>query len=290
MMRELHRRWIYLLVALALSVPLILRVSVPPARMRAADRAYDLIRDVEIAPHQIVLMAFDFGPNIKAENGSQAEVVLEHLMRRRIPVALFSLYVQAEPFLKSIPEKVASRLMAENPGEVWRYGEDWVNLGFRPGNFLVLQSLARSEDITAFFGKDAFANRLADIAAFRNAKTVKDIALLVEISGLQGMLELYLRFFRAEGYVPKVVHGCTSISIPDAYIFLDSGQLSGLLEGIAGAAWYSARLRKEYPRQEADEAQILNTSLGVAHLLIILLVIVGNVVAVRSARRGVAQA
>lgn len=285
-MIEINRRWIYLFVALALSLPLVYRVAVPPARMSAADKSYDLISSVEVAPNQIVLMSFDFGPNIKAENGSQAEVVLEHLMRRRIPVALMSLYVQAEPFLKSIPEKVAKRLMEESPGEVWRYGQDWVNLGFRPGTFLVLQTLVRSDDITGFFGKDAYANRLSDLAAFRKAKTVQDIALLVQISGLQGMLEQYLRFFRTEKYTPKIVHGCTSISIPDSYIYLDSGQLQGLLEGIAGAAWYSSRLRKEFPSERPDEAQIINTSLGVAHLVIILLVILGNLSVLFVKRRG----
>jgi hypothetical protein len=74
------------------------------------------------------------------------------------------------------------------------------------------------------------------------------------------------------------VHGCTSITIPEAYIFLDSGQLNGLLEGIAGAAWYSEVLKKHYPATENRDLLVTNTALSTAHLVLIGLIVLGNVI------------
>ncbi len=78
-------------------------------------------------------------------------------------------------------------------------------------------------------------------------------------------------------YIPPIFHGCTSITIPEAYNFLDSGQLKGLYEGLAGAAWYSELLERKYPDRLPDMAGLMNTALGIGHLLIIALVILGNV-------------
>ena len=57
----------------------------------------------------------DFGPSTKGENQPRAKAVVEHLMRKRIPVIVFSLYYLAEPFLKSVPEEVARQLEREHP-------------------------------------------------------------------------------------------------------------------------------------------------------------------------------
>ena len=273
---NINRRVIYLFVLLALSWPLLTQWSVPAARMSAADRLYTLIENTPIQSPDVAFVALDFGPSLVAENGMQAEVVLEHLMRRRVPIALFSLYLQAEPFLKSIPERIAQRLMKEDPNQRWEYGRDWVNLGFRPNGVLMLQGMQKSDNIAELLSTDAQGNKLSESSIFRGVKTLENIKLLIQISGLVGMFDTYVAFFQKENYRPKFGHGCTSISIPDAFIYLDSGQIGGLLEGISGAAWYSTLLQKNYANRVPDRSGVINTSLGVAHGVILLLVLVGN--------------
>ncbi len=273
---RIDRRVIYLLVILSLSLPLIYGYTLRPARMQAADKAFSLIDSLKVEEGQIAFVALDFGANTKAENFPQAEVMVEHLMRRRIPIAFFSLYVLAEPFLVSIPEGVANRLMQENPGQKWEYGKDWVNLGYNPGGFLIVQAIPKSENLIELFKRDARGNNLADLPAFQKVRTLKDIKFLGEVTGLMGMFDNYVQFFQSGGYRPLFVHGCTSITIPEAYIYMDSGQLDGLFEGIAGAAWYSDRLKQEFPNRKIDTSALINTGLGVAHLVIIALVLLGN--------------
>jgi hypothetical protein len=105
--------------------------------------------------------------------------------------------------------------------------------------------------------------------------------MLLQLSSLVGTLDSFLQFFQTESYRPQFVHGCTSITIPQAFIYLDSGQLVGLLEGVAGAAWYSKLLSEKYVGREKDSSVLLNTSLGVAHLVIIFFVVLGNLIAFR---------
>ena len=281
---KIDRRVIYLFVFLALAWPLLTQWSVPAARMEAAERLYTLIEDTPVQAPDVAIVAFDFGPSLVAENGTQAEVVLEHLMRRRTPIALFSLYIQAEPFLKSIPEKVAARLMLEFPGQRWEYGRDWINLGYRPNGILMVQGLQKSQNIAELFATDVRGNKLSESPIFQGVKTLENIKLLIEISGLVGMLDTYVAFFQKENYRPAFGHGCTSITIPEAFIYLDSGQIKGLLEGISGAAWYSHLLQKKYPQRIPDKSGVMNTALGVAHGVILVLILIGNLTSLRRRR------
>jgi hypothetical protein len=273
----IDRRLIYLFVFLSLAVPLLTQWSLPAARMQQAESFYKLIDETQIQSPNIAFVALDFGPSLVAENGTQAEVAIEHLMRKRTPFAVFSLYIQAEPFLKSIPERVSSRLMKEQPGQTWEYGRDWINLGYRPNGALMLQGMQKSDDIAKLLATDVQGTKLSEIALFKGVKTLENIKLLVEISGLNGIFETYVALFQKDNYRPAMAHGCTSISIPDAYTFLDSGQLGGLLEGIAGSAWYSTLLQKNFPERLPDRSGVMNTALGVAHGVILLLILFGNV-------------
>lgn len=309
-----QRRLVYLVVLIILSVPILTGYTMKPARMKKAENFFEVVETLPVPPRAVgaadgpgdqaagglALIALDFGPNTTAENEVQAEVTIEHLFRRRIPVALFSQYAQAEGFLNSIPERIAKRLNAEldveqntrgaarkgekgtptYPGsaERWEYGRDWVNLGYRFGQSTFLQALAKSENLPEYLGRDVFGARLEEIPCFKNIRTLKQISFLGEFTGLVGMFDSYMQFFQHSGYVPKIGHGCTSITIPEAYIYLDSGQLTGLLEGIAGAAWYSELLRAKYPTRNVDDAIARNTALGVGHLLIIALIVIGNLV------------
>ena len=95
------------------------------------------------------------------------------------------------------------------------------------------------------------------------------------------MFDTIIQFFQKGGYRPTLVHGCTSITIPEAYIFLDSGQLKGLLEGIAGAAWYSEILKRHFPASDNTKLLVVNTALSSAHVVLIGLIVLGNLVALR---------
>ena len=272
------RRIIYLVMILAVGLPIVFGISQKPSRLVSAERMYDVVEKVQVQPGEVAMVWFDFGPNTIAENEPQAMVLIEHLFRRRIPVILMSQYQQAERFLTSIPKEVARRLEQEMPGQYWRYGEAWVNVGFRPGGAIFIQSLVNAIDLAKFLGRDANGMPITHYPAFARVGGVERVKLVGEITGLVGVFDTIIQFFQKNEYRPTIVHGCTSITIPEAYIFLDSGQLKGLLEGIAGAAWYSEVLKKFHPDSENRELLVTNTALSAAHIVLILLIVLGNIV------------
>ena len=279
------RRLIYLLMILAVGLPIVFGISQKPSRLVSAERMYDVVEQVRVQPGEVAMVWFDFGPNTIAENEPQAQVLIEHLFRRRIPVVLLSQYQQAERFLTKIPNEVAQRLEAEMPGQQWRYGEAWVNAGFRPGGAIFIQSMVNAADVSKFLGRDVNGMPISHYPAFSAIGGIERVKLVGEITGLVGVFDNIIQFFQKNEYRPTIVHGCTSITIPEAYIFLDSGQLKGLLEGIAGAAWYSEVLKEHFPHSENKELLVTNTALSAAHIVLILLIVLGNIVPLFERRR-----
>jgi len=271
------RRIIYLIMLIAVGAPILLGISQRPSRLVSAERMYDVVGRVEVKPGEVAMVWMDFGPNTIAENEPQATVILEHLFRRRVPVILLSQYQQSERFLTRVPEGVARRLEAEMPGQSWRYGEAWVNVGYKPGGAIFMQSLVNAKDLSKFLGRDINGMPLSHYPNFAQIGGVERVKIVGEVTGLVGVFDTIIQFFQKKDYRPTIVHGCTSITIPEAYIFLDSGQLHGLLEGIAGAAWYSEVLRQHYPKSDNKRLLVTNTALSAAHLVIIGLIVIGNV-------------
>jgi len=275
-MRNRDRWIIYLIIFLSVFIPLVGGLRLPPAPLTAATESFSIINELEHKSGKIAFVAMDYGPSNYAENGPQAEVVLEHLMRRRIPFMLMTQIPQGEGFLESVPRTVVERLKKEYPNEEWTYGVDWINIGFRSGPALFMQALAKSDDVARYIKKDARGNDLGSLPMMNGVKTIKDVDLLVQLTGYVGTFDLYVQFFQRSGYAPTFIHGCTSITIPEAYIYRDSGQLKGILEGVSGAAWYSELMQRAYPDRKEDSSRAVNTALGISQLAIVCMIAVGN--------------
>ena len=271
---RIDRRIVYLFVAVSLTVPLVLNVSLKPAEMATADSFFREVSALSPQPGKIVLISADFGPGTMAENRPQAELAIEHLMRKRVPFAMFSIYTLAAPFLIKVPQQVAQRLEAET-GERWIYGRDWVNLGYRPGGIVVIQGMAKAADIKEVLKTDANGTPLSSIPVMQGVKTIGDIQMLMQFTGLLGAVNSWLQYFSG----PPFLYGCTSVTIPEAFIYYSSGQMKGFFEGVAGAAWYEVLLEQAYPSRSLKKSNValrINTGLSFAHLVIIAVIILGN--------------
>ena len=139
-----------------------------------------------------------------------------------------------------------------------------------------MQAMANSSDVSRYLGRDVAGMPISHYGAFASIGGIDRIKLVAEVTGMVGVFDTIVQFFQKNGYRPTLVHGCTSITIPEAYIFLDSGQLHGLLEGIAGAAWYSEVLKRNFPGSSNRELLVTNTALSAAHIMIIALIVCGN--------------
>lgn len=273
---NIHPRIVYIFVALALSIPMMFKVSFIPVPMKAAEDVFKVMAALPDNSKKPVVIALDWGPGTMAENEPQSKLIMEHLLRKKIPFILMTLAAEAAPILQELPLELIKTLKKENPEFNFQYGVDWVNLGFQVGGYQSVQMIARSEELHKVLKNDYKGTPIGEIPMMQSVHTLKDISLLVQITSLVGTFSSWLQYFRTDSYTPPMLHGCTSISIPDAYLYYSSKQILGFFEGVAGAAWYDQLMDKVYPKRE-DQATGTNTGLAIAQLVILLFVVLGNI-------------
>jgi len=148
------------------------------------------------------------------------------------------------------------------------YGVDYVNLGYRPGQAVVLNSLARNIHTT--FPEDVTRTRTASIPMMKDIKDINDIDLVVCLSAGDPGLRTYIEQIGAQ-YPVTITGGVTAVSVPGMLPYLQSGDLVGLLAGMSGAAEYEVLIDRPGLGLGGMDAQ------SVTHLTIIAFILIGNI-------------
>jgi hypothetical protein len=149
------------------------------------------------------------------------------------------------------------------------YGTDYVNLGYMAGGIVTLLGMGAS--IPNTFPTDYGGTPVSQIPLMREVKNFEDIAFVMEISaGTPGTREwvqqVQSRFRVALG------SGVTAVSAPNFYPYIQSGQLTGLLGGLKGAAEYETLVGVPGTATRGMDAQ------SIVHALIVVFILMGNVV------------
>ena len=209
-----------------------------------------------------------------AENGPQIRAVMTHLMRNNQRFAIMGISQQGPELAQRIAEEVAR-------AEGKPYGGIWVNWGYKLGDSTIIKGLAR--DIPGTIGQDmVLKRRLAEIPVMRGIRSARDVGLLIDFTPTASY-SAWISFFTSPFNVPFAV-APTSVMISELYPFLNSGQMVGMLKGIAGAAQYERLIGVDGP------GQIQRMPVFMAHVTIILLILVGNYLEIQNRRRREASA
>jgi hypothetical protein len=150
-----------------------------------------------------------------------------------------------------------------------RYGVDFINLGFQAGNELVIQRMGTS--ITAAFANDLrFGRPIEEFDIMRGLNKLSDFDFIYNLSaGYPGTVEWVQ--FAVDRFHVACGAGNTAVQAPQVYPYLDSGQLSGLMGGMKGAA----ELEKVFGHKaKATMAMVSQTA---AHIFVVLFIVIGNV-------------
>lgn len=268
------QRFIYIALLIVLAIPLICKNAMKAARVLSAESAFNLVEKQDAG---IILIGMEYGPGTQAENDSQAKIFIEHIFRKKLKAVFFTTYPLAEGYTVETPKNVA-KLVSQETGREVKYGEDWIVVGFRPGSQMYLQSMAQSTQLSDFLGKDINGKPVSEYQNFKDLKTIRDFKIVANFSGLVGILNNYIQYLQSGKELTPMIHGCTSISIPETFIYSDSGQLNGVFEGIVGAAWYAELIKQKYHTTIKSDAAVINTALGFAQIFIVLLIVLGNII------------
>ncbi|MDM7914039.1 MAG: hypothetical protein QUU85_02055 [Candidatus Eisenbacteria bacterium] len=258
---DLDRRWIFLAVGIAVLIPLLVRIGF---QIRPTPFAIAYEKAIEDLPAgSVIYLATDFDPGSMPELYPMLVSSMQQAFRKDLRVVSGSLWPAAPPLVDRAFEETGARM-----GK--RYGVDFVNLGFKEGREAVMVRLGTS--IPGTYPRDARGNPVTALPVMRGIRNFDQIRLIVNISaGYPGTKE-WVQQVRTRFDVP-IVAGTTAVSAPEYYPYVQAGQLQGLLGGLAGAAEYEELLGTEGDAVRGMDAQ----SLG--HLVILLFIIAGNVLA-----------
>jgi hypothetical protein len=270
----LDRRWIFLFIAVAVTIPLLLERPAPVPPSPIVRTLFDAVE--ALPPGSRVILSLDYGPSTAPENDPMAQAVARHCLSRDLKLYLMTIWATGPPLITNLLEQVVA---ADFPDKV--YGEDIVNLGYKVGNQGLIQALTSDfkGQYTADAGwGDANPSRpTTQIPMMQPIRTVADADIIIAIgSGKPGVKE-WVQFAGDPAGVP-VGGGVTAVEAPLLYPYYNAGQLEGLMGGLLGAAEYEALLTSSYPRfhEQAQTALIRMFPQTVAHLVIVAFVLLGN--------------
>jgi hypothetical protein len=266
---NLDRRILYVLVVLTLFYPLMKPIGLPVGLSPSTQQAYDTIE--KLKPGDIALLSPSFTPGTIAENLPQTVAFARHLMKRGVRIV-------------GVATRPDSALFNDQVFKAWApvygyvYGKDYINLPYQAGDESLVIAMGRvpfSELYPVdFYGKSTAGTVVDDI------KTVYDIDCVVDMLTGDSLVWFVRQLNASFGTV--ITGGSTAVGTPGLMPYVSSGQLSGLLSGLKGAAEYEVLAGTPGTAASGMDAQSLS------HLLIMFFVIIGNIayLARRRARSG----
>jgi hypothetical protein len=189
-------------------------------------------------------------------------------MRRHLRLITLTLAPGGQLLAEQITDQVAQE-------QHKKYGVDYVNLGFNPNAMAVMLGLGENLERVYLF--DTKGQPTSSIPVLRGVHSYANIGLVVEMTA-SGSTVGWIVFAHGRYKVPLAA-GVTSVVAMDLYPYLKTGQLVGMLNGIAGAAEYEKLLN------QPDQAILAMPGVTAVHLLMVLLVIIGNVAYFASRRQ-----
>ena len=282
---NLDKRWIFLMMFIVVSIPIFIigktGKTFPEVPSKLAEDTYNAIE--QLHEGDPVLLSFDFDPASEGELGPMATAFTKHVCEKNLKIYFMALWPVGP---QMIDDNISKVIKSDFPKMV--YGEDYVNLGFKSGNEGVIKVIVT--DIRELYTTDDKGTNINDIPMMKNIHSVQDFRLIINVSaGYAGTKEWVQ--YAVTPYPDKIqlVAGCTGVQAPLLYPYIP-GQLRGLLGAIKGAAEYEALVVKNYGGENPDpkylEGQRRMGPQLFAHILIIILIILANIIYAYEKRRG----
>ena len=255
---KIDRRWIFLFMFIGVAIPLMIpfgfKIEVTPN----VKMAYDLINSAN--PGDRILLSFDYDPASKPEIQPAAEAIIRHALEKDLRVVCVALWPMGVSLANEIYEKEKNNL---------DYGINYINLGYTAGGLVAIQSMGRN--FLEVFPTDANGDSVSNFEIMRGIRNFSDFSLVASFSaGTPGMKEWIM--VAGDNYSLPVTGSTTAVSTPGFLPYInEQRQLIGLIGGLKAAAEYEMLINAPGTATSGMDAQ------SVAHLIIIVFIIIGNV-------------
>lgn len=257
----IDRRWIFLLIFVGVALPLVFVIGFPIEITENAQLVYDLIDSTP--ENKTILISFDYDPASMPELHPMAKAVVRHCIEKKQKMIFTALW----PMGVLMADDTISKLTEEYPQ--LEYGKDYVNLGFKAGGMVTLQAMGKN--LREVFPKDTNGTSIDELPIMNNIDNFNNLGFICSFSaGAPGIKEWVQ--IGHDVYNRPVTGGVTGVSAPAILPYVnDQHQLTGLLAGLKAAAEYEQMVGSPALATAGMDAQ------SVAHLIIILFIVIGNI-------------
>ncbi|OQY26709.1 MAG: hypothetical protein B6244_12805 [Candidatus Cloacimonetes bacterium 4572_55] len=266
-LKYLDRRIIFIFIFLSTAIPLLFDIGLPIGSTKPVRDVYDHIE--KLPPGSKVLVSCDYDPGSMPELFPMNIAVFKHLFDRGMKVYTTELWPAAPPLVENAWRETGGAM-----GK--KYGTDFVNLGFKSGGEVVIVRMGTS--IPELYPEDYYGTRISKIPMMEGIRDIQSFDFIMNISaGYPGTREWVQQI--VSRYNMDLASGCTAVSAPEYYAYHQSGQILGLLGGMKSAAEYEklTGIPSENPPIKARAMKGMDAQ-SMAHLVIVIFIIIGNVV------------
>ena len=270
---DLDRRAAFVVVAVAVVGPFLLPFGLPVRPTAPVRQAFDAVESLT-GSGKPMLLSYDFEPGAEAELGPAARAILAHAFDRGTAVVVVGFMPAGLGLAENDLDTMAARYGRVN-------GRDYAFLGYNPS---VLNSLLMiGKEIRDAFPSDSSGTPLDEIPLMHDLHNYDDFGLVVDLSSSY-QPDYFVRYAVGR-FGARLVIGATAVLASDYYPYLHAGQSEGLIGGMKGAAEYEQLLVEAGIVSELAEGGQGMDSQSAAHVAIVALIVLGNLVFVLGGRK-----
>ena len=271
-LKDLDRRIIYLLVFLSIIIPLIPGfdfLKFPVSASKETKAIFDQIEGLKEG--DAVHIDFAFTPTQKAELLPFFEAFYKHCLKKKVKVFI---YYGASVNGMGLGKETVKNIMNMDEFSHLKAGVDYIHMDYIP-IMPNIQIFSMVSDYKGTFKKEG--------KIFEGVETLEDIDFILGLTGSgwhRAFIDMQIRFHY------KFAMAVTAVIGPELIPYYQTGQLTGLSNGLRGAAEYEKLVSEKYEVNYYGSATKGLSSLTLSHLVVFGFVLIGNIVYFIERKRG----
>ncbi|MCZ7582979.1 MAG: hypothetical protein M5R36_06410 [Deltaproteobacteria bacterium] len=284
---NIDRRVIFLLIGLAVAIPIIFTVRFPGFPTPMVQEIFDLVENLPAGSK--VLVSFDYDPASEPELQPMATAWMRQCIERGFRIYIMALWPIGQDMARltvdQLKRDIAEKERLTGKKVPFEYGVNYVDLGYKSGAQGVINVVLT--DFEKMYPTDSTNQALSSIPMMSDTKSLKDLDLIISISAGTPGLKEWIQF-GADPAGVKIIGGSTAVQAPLLYPYYPK-QLSGQLGGLKTAAEYEKLMGDRYPQYsdiKDNKGRIRMGAQAIAHIVIMLFIVVGNITFFIDRRRG----
>lgn len=229
-LQKLDRRWIYIVIALAIVIPLLIPYNSDNVTSPPTENVYKMIDEMAGKENRAVLLSFWHDSSTMPELYPMEIAILRHCFERNIKVFTLSFLPTGAPIID-----MAINTVKEEYPDI-QSGVNYCNFGYIPAALIMPTIIGMGDNIAKAVPNDAEGRKTENLPIMKGINSYSEMNLVIEFSG--SVAGGYWLTYARPKFGTNIAVGVTAVMAADEYPYLQSGQFIGMLAGLKGAAEY----------------------------------------------------